>query len=158
MEKFTFFWSGVFSQWHMCPIIIDHIMYNCTEQYMMAQKALLFKDLETHKKIMSAITPDDQKRYGREVKNFDIPIWQKHAVSIVYKANYAKYTQNEDLKKALLATSGTTLVEASPYDKIWGIGLKASDPKAKDRKTWRGSNWLGEILTKVREDILRKEI
>ena len=107
---------------------------------------------------MSAITPDDQKRYGREVKNFDIPIWQKHAISIVYKANYAKYTQNEDLKKALLATSGTTLVEASPYDKIWGIGLKASDPKAKDRKTWRGSNWLGEILTKVREDILRKEI
>ena len=157
-EKFTFFWGGPFSQWHPCSIEIDGVIYNCAEQYMMAQKALLFEDNIAHKKIMFTSDPKNQKKYGRQVKNFDENIWNKFTKDIVYKANYAKFTQNEYLKKILLATVGTTLVEASlydsPYDQIWGIGLASDDPKAKDRNTWRGTNWLGEIITRVREDII----
>lgn len=153
-EKFTFFWSGPFSQWHPSPMEIDGLWYNCAEKYMMAEKARLFKDDETLSKIMAAIDPSDQKRYGREVKGFDKDKWDAVARDVVYKGSMAKYTQNHDLKRDLLATVGTTLVEASPKDNIWGIGLAKSDPRAQDRSTWKGKNWLGETLTKVREDIV----
>ena len=103
---------------------------------------------------MAAIDPSDQKRYGREVKGFDKDKWDAVARDVVYKGSMAKYTQNHDLKRDLLATVGTTLVEASPKDNIWGIGLAKSDPRAQDRSTWKGKNWLGETLTKVREDIV----
>jgi ribA/ribD-fused uncharacterized protein len=93
---------------------------------------------------------------GRQVQNFDDAIWKQNAMGIVYKGSYAKFTQNENLKKHLLKTEGTTLVEASPMDAIWGIGMGADNPKAQDRKTWRGKNQLGEILTKLREDLLKK--
>jgi len=153
MEKFTFFWSGPFSQWHPSPFHLDDEWYNCAEQYMMAEKARLFGDLEALKKIMSAVDPADQKRYGREVKKFELVQWNRYAKNFVYGANLAKFTQNEDLKQELLATAGTTLVEASPEDTVWGIGLRKDDPRAQSRETWLGTNWLGEVLTKVREDI-----
>jgi hypothetical protein len=155
-EKFTFFWSGPFSQWHPSPFQIDGIWYNCAEQYMMAEKAKLFGDNETHQRIMSSTEPYDQKRYGRMVQNFNPKIWEKQARDIVYRASYAKYTQNEYLKKELLATAGTTLVEASPEDRIWGIGLRKTDVRAQKRETWAGTNWLGEILTKVRDKIIEE--
>jgi len=153
-EQFTFFWNGPFSQWYKCAILIDDVLYNCCEQFMMSQKALQFNDKDSHRKIMSSDDPSYHKIYGRKVKNFDVDMWNECAKDIVYKGNYAKFTQNPKLKKILLATIGTTLVEASPYDKIWGIGLSKDDPKAKDRNTWQGTNWLGEILTKVRDDII----
>jgi ribA/ribD-fused uncharacterized protein len=156
-EEFTFFWSGPFSQWHPSPMEIDGVWYNCAEMYMMAEKARLFKDDETLAKIMSAVDPSDQKRYGREVKGFDKEKWDAVAKDIVYKGSMAKYTQNPDLKRDLLATVGTTLVEASPKDNIWGIGLAKTDSRALDRSTWRGKNWLGETLTKVRDDIISKK-
>jgi ribA/ribD-fused uncharacterized protein len=157
MEKFTFFWSGPFSQWHPSPFEIDGVSYNCCEQWMMASKARLFNDQETLKKIMSAVMPSDQKRYGREVRGFDKEKWDAVARDFVYQGNYAKFTQNPDLESVLMATVGTTLVEASPEDCIWGIGLRKTDPRAKDRKTWRGTNWLGEMITKVREDLLKEK-
>ena len=158
-EKFTFFWggrapNGLFSQWAPTPFEIDGVTYNCAEQYMMTEKARLFGDSATLAKIMSAVEPSDQKRYGREVKGFDKKVWDAAARDIVYKASYAKYTQNQDCYDAILATAGTTLVEASPHDTIWGIGLRSCDPRAKDRATWLGTNWLGETLTKVRDDII----
>jgi len=153
MEKFTFFWSGPFSQWHPSPFQIDGVYYNCAEQWMMIEKARLFGDKETERKIMSAVMPRDQKEYGRQVRGFDKAKWDAAAREIVFRGSYAKYTQNEDLKRELLATEGTTLVEASPEDCIWGIGLRKDDPRAKNRATWRGTNWLGETLTKVREAI-----
>ena len=105
MEKFTFFWGGIFSNWYNCSILIDNVTYNCVEHYMMAQKAILFKDAEMHAKIMSSTNPKDQKKYGRKVKNFDVVIWQKYAKDIVYKAVYSKFIQHQDLKKALLGTA-----------------------------------------------------
>lgn len=158
-EKFTFFWGGPFSQWHPCTFK-DHTLsttFNCAEQYMMAGKAITFGDSDTLQKIMHSNSPREQKKLGRKVKGFDEGKWNGVAKDIVYKGNMFKFLQNKELRNLLLATEGTLLVEASPYDKIWGIGLKENDPKALDRATWRGKNWLGEVLTQVREDIINNK-
>ena len=156
-EKFTLFFRGPFSQWHRDS---DHwfevagVTYNCAEQYMMAEKARLFGDEGAEKQIMSAGHPRDQKAIGKLVKPFDEDRWNLAARDIVYKGNYAKFTQHADLKDELLETAGTTLVEASPYDHIWGIKLGSINPDCHDRSKWRGTNWLGEVLTKVRDDLM----
>jgi ribA/ribD-fused uncharacterized protein len=150
-EKFTFFWSGPFSQWHRCKFVVDGITYNCAEQYMMHQKALFFGDKEIAKKIMGTNSPKTQKALGRKVTPFDAGKWDGVARDVVLQGNLAKFKQNPDLLAKLLATKGTTLVEASPYDKIWGIGLKEDNPKAQNRATWNGKNWLGQVLTAARE-------
>lgn len=156
--QFTFFYSNldVYSQWYPSKFTIDNISFNCAEQWMMYSKALLFKDSDTSKKILLAKKPSLQKALGRTVKNFDQNVWINNAKRIVYAGNYAKFTQNEHLKQQLLATKGC-LAEASPTDTIWGIGLKATDKRALDRKLWRGTNWLGDILTQLREDLLLEE-
>lgn len=151
--KFTYFWKGPFSQWHRSTFTVDGVEYNTAEQYMMAGKARLFGDEETLQKIMKETHPREQKSFGREVKNFVEGEWNEKAKDIVFKGNMAKFTQNEDLKKMLLATEGTYLVEASPLDSIWGIGLAEDDERAKKKETWKGTNWLGEVLDKVREKI-----
>ena len=157
MEKFTFFWSGPFSQWHKSKMVIDGINFGTAEQFMMYSKATLFGDKEIAEKILKTSNPKEQKALGRLVKNFDNKIWQEQCREIVYKGNYAKFTQDGILKKQLLATAGTTLVEASPFDKIWGIGLAENDPRAKDRSKWLGTNLLGETLTKLREDLINNK-
>jgi len=154
-EKFTFFWGGVFSNWYQATIIVDGVEYKCVEQYMMSEKAKLFKDFDSYEKIMQADHPREQKRLGRKVKGFDVAQWDKVSRNIVYIGCYVKFL-HPHLKEKLLATEGTTLVEASPYDKIWGIGLDVYNPLILDRATWKGLNWLGEVLTKVREDIKQK--
>ena len=154
-EKFTFFWSGVFSQWHPSTFVIDGVTYNCTEQYMMAEKARLFGDTGTEAMIMATADPAMQKRFGRQVSNFDESVWNATARDIVLKANIAKFSQNPGMEAYLMATVGTTLVEASPEDTIWGIGLRKTDPRAYNRATWRGTNWLGEVLN-ITRDLLTK--
>jgi ribA/ribD-fused uncharacterized protein len=156
MEKFTFFYrtESPFSQWHPADFEIGGVQYNCAEQYMMYRKAVLFGDQETAGKILTALTPREQKELGRRVRGFDKNQWEAQCRQFVYEANYAKFTQNPLLLETLLATKGTTLVEASPTDRIWGVGLEENDPRIKNRATWRGTNWLGEILTKLREDLL----
>jgi len=102
---------------------------------------------------MKPSNPKEQKRLGRQVKNFEPIIWDRCKYSIVYLGNMAKFTQNEELKRILLATGEKTLVEASPLDQIWGIGLAEDSPLAQDRKTWRGENLLGKALTAVKDHI-----
>lgn len=155
-EQFTLFWDGPFSQWYPSPFTIDEVSYSCAEQYMMSCKAKLFGDIDTYKQIMSTDSPREQKKLGRKVHNFDIDAWNRVAKDVVKAGNIAKFTQNPELKEILLATKGTTLVEASPYDTIWGIGLPESDPRARDRNSWQGTNWLGEVLTEVREQIQKE--
>ena len=153
-ERFTFFWSGPFSQWHPCRFVIDGLTYNCAEQFMMAEKARLFGDVAAERQIMAAAKPSDQKSAGRKVRGFSDEVWLSRARDIVYRANWAKFSQNPKLFSRLMATRGTTLVEASPLDSLWGIGLAETDPNAQDRSAWMGQNWLGEVLTQVREDLL----
>jgi len=152
-EQFTFFWKGPFSQWFPSKFHWNELDWTCAEQYMMAMKAYLFQDEETFNKIRKTTDPREHKKLGRQVKKFDLNKWNENAKDIVYIGNYQKFIQNHDLKMKLLNTKGTTLVEASPYDKIWGIGLSQHDARCMLRKQWLGTNWLGEILTKVRNDI-----
>ena len=152
-ERFTLFWSGPFSQWHPSVFMIDGVTYNCAEQYMMAEKARLFGDTEREAMIMATSEPSDQKRYGQMVTGFDKAVWDANAREIVYRASLAKFGQDEALRTVLMSTVGTTLVEASGTDRIWGIGLRPSDPRAKDRSQWRGTNWLGECLMRARDEL-----
>jgi len=157
MEQFIFFWGNEspFSNWHKASFEVDGFEYNCSEQYMMHHKALLFDDQEIANKIMQTKSQGKQKALGRMVKNFDAQIWEDKCKEIVYDGCRAKFLQNENLLKYLLKSKGKTLVEASPVDAIWGIGLAANDPRAQSRHTWRGKNWLGEVLTQLRDDLLK---
>ncbi len=152
-DKYVFFFGGICSQWVSSKFTIDGITYNCAEQYMMAQKALFFKDKEQLQKIMNTDNPRDQKYYGRQVKNFDYKKWSDVSRKIVYKGNIAKFTQNPNMLDELLSYGNREIVEASPTDKIWGIGLAVDDPKIHDKNEWQGTNWLGEIMMKVRKDL-----
>ena len=163
MEEFTLFWGGPFSQWNTDGFDIDGVHYCTAEQWMMASKARLFGDDAVEKAILETTSPSDQKALGKMVKGFDKAKWEAieengkpYCWNIVYQGNSAKFRQNPGLMAFLLETVGTTLVEASPYDKIWGIGLGEDDPDAKDRSKWKGINWLGDVLTHLRDDILRE--
>lgn len=156
-EKFTFFWGGPFSQWHKAAFTFDGQVYNTAEQYMMAEKARMFGDNTALEGILATRDPGKQKRWGRMVNGFDQARWDSEARNIVYRGNRAKFTTHRDLMQLLFDTEGTTLVEASPVDTIWGIGLAADAADAQDRSKWLGKNWLGEMLQKVRDDLLREE-
>ncbi len=156
MSEYTFFFTEAspFSQWYRCRFTVGENTFNCAEQFMMHGKAVLFDDAEVAAKILAADHPRDHKALGRKVKNFDDKIWKREREQIVMAGNRAKFTQNKELEKLLLDTRGTTLVEASPYDKIWGIGLAASDPRAQDPSQWKGQNLLGKILTALRDELV----
>ncbi len=153
-DDFVLFWHGPFSQWYPCEFTLGGAKYNCTEQYMMAKKALFFEDEQSWLKIMACDSPKVQKAIGRTVTNFDVEKWKDVCEEIVYVGNYAKFTQDDYLKSVILGTENRTLVEASPYDKIWGIGLAETDPKALNPDSWQGLNLLGIALMKVRESIV----
>jgi ribA/ribD-fused uncharacterized protein len=152
-DKYIFFWGGTFSQWCPSKFVIDGVEYNCCEQYMMAKKALLFNDVESYNKIMETKGPKEQKALGRKVKNFDKDKWEAVCRDIVYDANYAKFTQNSVMKSELQRTGDREIVEASPEDKIWGIGMHESHPDILDKSKWQGTNWLGEAIMRVRETL-----
>jgi ribA/ribD-fused uncharacterized protein len=157
-DDFYFFWSGPFSQWAIRPMTISGVEYNCCEQYMMASKAAIFADNWAYDEIMKEKDPSKQKALGRQVKHFDKDIWDDACRGVVYLGNYYKFTQHEPLKKMLELTGDKIIVEASPYDRVWGIGLSASDPRALDRAQWRGTNWLGEAIMEVRLALREKSI
>jgi ribA/ribD-fused uncharacterized protein len=153
---FTFFFTEAspFSQWYPCHFVVDGHAFNCAEQYMMHGKATLFGDREVAAEILSADHPRKHKALGRKVRGFDGGTWERERTRIVKDGNRAKFTQNTGLLTTLLATRGTTLVEASPYDKIWGIGLAETDPRASDPTRWKGKNLLGVVLTELRDELL----
>lgn len=145
-DGFLFFWSGWPSQWYPSPFEVDGVRYSCCEQLMMAEKARLFGDTQTLKAILKAESPREHKALGREVTPFDEGRWAAVCRDVVYRGNLAKYSQNDDLRALLLGTAHLRLVEASPHDRIWGIGLGAGDPRATHPREWRGKNWLGQVL------------
>jgi ribA/ribD-fused uncharacterized protein len=153
-DKYVFFWNGIYSQWHKVPMVVDGIEYNSCEQYMMHRKALLFGDTETANLILAEKNPREQKKFGRMVKNFDKALWDKKCLAIVYEGNLAKFSQNEDLKRELLSTRDRILVEASPVDFIWGIGMHEDDEGVENPKNWKGLNLLGQAITLVKQTLL----
>lgn len=156
--KFVFFWklghkNEEFSNWYPCDFTIEGIEYFCVEQYMMAKKAMLFGDITVYQEIMKSLDPGECKNLGKLVKGFDPIVWDKCKYEIVYNANYAKFHQNDELMKKLIATGSAVMAEASPLDKIWGIGMSAYDPKAKHPDMWNGENLLGSILMEIRDQV-----
>jgi len=164
-ERYRFFWGGEFSNFHTSYFTdAEGATYSCTEQYYMAKKALFFEDQYHYEKIMNEKCPRTQKKYGRKVVNFDEKKWygefadENPAKKYMYEGNYLKYTQNKKLKNMLINTAiNGDLVEASPYDKLWGMGMRADEFGATCKRFWRGKNWLGEILTKIRDEIIEEE-
>lgn len=139
------------SQWFPAPFEIDGVQYPTAEHFMMAEKARLFKDNEMLAQILACQTPKEAKAFGRKVQNFDAQIWQKHCSEIVVKANVAKFSSNGAMADWLLLTAPKVLVEASMWDKIWGIGMTAQTTGARDPKLWKGLNLLGFALMEARD-------
>lgn len=162
---FLFFWGhtvkeevtkACFSQWFPCRFQANGIVYKTAEHYMMASKAMLFDDHEILEEILKAESPNEAKSLGRKVKNFDPQVWDEHKYEIVMQANILKFAQNQELKDFLLLTGDRIIVEASPYDRIWGIGMLESDHRSKNPMLWNGENLLGFALMEVR-DVLKDQ-
>lgn len=153
-DNYIFFWNGIFSQWKRnFPFVIDGMTFNCAEQYMMYKKAMLFNDEDMADCIMDEEHPRDQQDWGRKVKNFNKDLWEANCKQFVFDANYAKFTQNPTIKDSMMLTEDKLFVEASPNDKIWGIGMSEDDEGVENPANWKGTNWLGEILTQVKRKI-----
>lgn len=153
-SKYIFFWGGVFSQWYRSPFISSTgVRFNSCEQYMMYAKAMLFGDREIAEMILKTNDPKKVKELGRKVKNFNQELWDIKKQEIVFIGNMYKFSQNIDLKTQLLSTKDKEIVEASPYDTIWGIGLSENDERVLDKSKWKGQNLLGIALMRVREEL-----
>ena len=158
--KYVFFWghtppdegvnASCFSQWFEAGFELDGVRYKTAEHYMMAGKARLFDDPGKLAEIIDSDHPGEAKKLGRQVHNFDQEAWSRERSVIVVAGNVAKFSQNPELGAYLLGTGERVLVEASPRDRIWGIGMGKRNPDATDPRKWRGQNLLGFALMEVR--------
>lgn len=153
MSKYVFFWSGPFSQWYKTNIVEGDITFNCAEQSMMYHKAKVFNDNEAMEKILETSNPRKHKAIGRTIVGYSDAIWDEKKLEIVANGNYLKFIQNPDLRKMLLDTGDKIIVEASPVDRIWGVGLAEDDPRIVDESKWLGQNLLGICIMYAREQI-----
>lgn len=159
--EFLFFWGpapepdggigkGCLSQWWPAPFDVDGRSFATAEHYMMWRKATLFGDTEIADQVLRAPHPKEAKALGRQVRNFDQSRWDEHRYEVVLSGSLSKFGRHPDLRDFLLATGDQVLVEASPADSIWGIGLPQDDPRAKDPAQWPGLNLLGFALADAR--------
>lgn len=155
--QYSFFWKGILSQWAPTPFIVDEILYKTAEHYMMAQKAALFGDCVSFYQIINCPSAAEAQALGRKIKPFDDRVWLDNAQQIVFDGNMAKFQQNPHAALALKSTSGSILVECCPEDTLWGIGMSVDEPGIEEAANWRGRNWLGTILTKVRNQLLTSQ-
>jgi len=162
--KYLLFWGhqksgqitkSCFSQWYESEFEVNGIKYLTAEHYMMAEKALLFGDKKNHQKIIESEKAGEVKEFGRKVQNFNQRVWEENRFEIVVRGNFHKFSQNEELSEFIKNTKDQILVEASPVDKIWGIGLAQNDENAEIPYFWNGLNLLGYALMEAR-DILNK--
>jgi ribA/ribD-fused uncharacterized protein len=163
--EFLFFWGGrptngkvtkaCLSQWYEAPFVVHNNMsrnvFRTAEHWMMAQKALLFLDGDSYRKILECETPEQAKRLGRAVKRYDDEVWSRMRFDIVVDGNMHKFNSHPALKEFLLSTGDAVLVEASPYDRVWGIGMRGEDPLVRYPAQWKGDNLLGYALMEVRD-------
>lgn len=145
--------NGYLSNWYLSDFVIDGVIYSSVEQYMMYIKATTFVDMDIANKIMVTNDVSVIKSLGRSVSNYNESIWNNIRERVVYDALLAKFSQNEDLKRLLLDTGDSILVECAVKDSIWGIGLSMTNPNRYDKSKWKGKNLLGKALMKVREKL-----
>ncbi len=162
--KFLFFWGhtpreagtldkSCLSQWFPSPFTHEGYTYHTAEHWMMVRKAQLFQDREMIEKIIQSPTPGEAKKLGREVKNFDRGHWDAFKFDIVVQGNLLKFSQNEAMGYWLRNTGQRILVEASPVDYIWGIGMGSDHKQVHNPNTWQGENLLGYALMEVRKKL-----
>ena len=154
-DKHVAFWGSAFSNFYPCSFTEDGKVWKNSEQCFMAKKAKFFGDEEMYNAILNSETPKEAKKYGRLVKNFDANKWAEVCFDKMYKACYAKFSQNSGLKELLLSSDfeGKGFVEGSPFDAIWGVKMDWRNPDIDNEKNWQGKNLLGKVLNKVREDL-----
>jgi ribA/ribD-fused uncharacterized protein len=163
--KYLYFWGhtpkqnnhvdkSCFSQWFSSPFKQEGVEYLTAEHYMMAQKAKLFNDDEIFQQILKVTHPNEAKQLGRKVQHYDEQLWQEKRFEIVVQANWAKFSQHPELRDFLLTTHDRILVEASPVDQIWGIGMAQDHEHIQDPNQWQGLNLLGFALMQVRSQFL----
>lgn len=154
-DTHVYFWNTVYSQWFGlggCYLFTeDGKEFWTAEHYMMYKKAELFGDEDVMAKALTPISPRHIKALGREIKKFNDELWNKHKLDIVIRGTYLKFIQNKDLKEILEFHKDKVLVEASPEDKIWGIGLHFDDDRVLDESQWQGENLLGIAIMKARD-------
>lgn len=161
--RYLFFWGHTakagsagrecLSQWYPAAFTEGGVLYPTAEHYMMAGKARLFGDTAALGGILAAATPADAKKLGRQVRGFVEAEWKQHCSRIVVSANLLKFGQNSELRSFLLGTGDSVVVEASPRDRIWGIGMSQNNPAARDPRHWRGQNLLGFALMMARHQL-----
>jgi ribA/ribD-fused uncharacterized protein len=144
--------KGCLSQWYPAPFVVDGVRYATAEHYMMAGKARLFGDVEAERLVLRSDDPGAAKKAGRGVRGFDEDVWAEHRYELVVAANREKFGRCPELREFLLRTGSHVLVEASPYDRVWGIGLSADRLEAGYPSRWRGLNLLGFALMDVRDE------
>jgi ribA/ribD-fused uncharacterized protein len=154
---FVFFWGhrpmpdgsigpSCCSQWFDAGFKLENV-------YMMAEKARTFGDTKALEQVLASSSPEEVKKIGRRVKNFDADVWSERSLEVVLQGNIAKFSQNRRLGKWLQATGSSVLIEASPEDALWGIGLHRDDARAKDPAVWPGKNLLGFAIMTVRDQL-----
>ncbi|WLW51881.1 NADAR family protein [Streptomyces sp. YU58] len=142
--------AGCLSQWWPSPFAVDGVTYATAEHWMMAGKARLFEDPEAERRVLEADHPAEAKKAGRLVRGFDEAIWERERFRIVVEGSVHKFAAHAELREFLVNTGDRVLVEASPVDRVWGIGLAADDEAAADPERWRGPNLLGFALMEAR--------
>lgn len=145
--------ANCLSQWWPAPFSVAGVEYATAEHWMMAAKARLFEDPEAEHRAITAPNPALAKKAGRLVRGFDEAVWQRERFGIVVEGSVHKFAAHPELREFLLATGNRVLVEASPVDRVWGIGLAADDEAAQDPERWRGPNLLGFALMAAREQL-----
>ncbi|MEV0320561.1 NADAR family protein [Streptomyces sp. NPDC050658] len=143
--------AGCLSQWWLAPFTVDGVEYGTAEHWMMAGKARLFGDAEAERAVLASRTPAEAKNNGRLVRGFDEAIWERERFGIVVEGSVHKFSSTDELRSFLVGTGERVLVEASPLDRIWGVGLAADDERIQDPEQWRGPNLLGFALMAARD-------
>jgi ribA/ribD-fused uncharacterized protein len=162
--KYVFFWGhqpkkdgsvseSCSSQWWVSPFTVEGVEYRTAEHWMMAQKARLFGDQKHAQRVLASASPAEAKKIGRLVEGFDPRQWDQHKYEYVREGNYHKFSQHPALREFLLNTGDRVLVEASPVDKIWGIGMAKTDDHIHNPARWKGENLLGFALMEVRDEL-----
>lgn len=142
--------ASCLSQWWPAPFTVDGVRYATAEHWMMAAKARLFGDPDAERTALAARTPAEAKTAGRLVRGFDEATWARERFGIVVEGSVHKFSSDPALRDFLRGTGSRVLVEASPLDRVWGVGLAADDPRVEDPEKWRGPNLLGFALMEAR--------
>ncbi|MGI6607759.1 MAG: NADAR family protein [Erysipelotrichaceae bacterium] len=149
--------NGYLSVWYPCSFFLDGYKFWCVEQYLQYRKAVMFNDIYRADKLLNAKENKDITQYSKGVVNYVDKVWNARRHINLYKANYAKFSQNPELKNLLLSTENIVLAKCGKTDKVWGTGLNSGDTRVYNLSKWEGLNLHGFALMEVR-DTLKKEV